>query len=43
MNENEIVSEFNIRLCHIAKKFFALGEKMSEENLARNVLRSFIT
>lgn len=39
MNEDEIMSEFHIRLHDISNTSFALGEKMSKEKLAINFLR----
>lgn len=40
MNEDETMSEFHIRLCHIANTSFALGEKMYEEKLVKKILKS---
>lgn len=40
MGEDEFISNFNIRLIDIANTSFALGEKTSEEKLARKILRS---
>ncbi|MCI20710.1 gag-pol polyprotein, partial [Trifolium medium] len=40
MDEDESILEFNARLHDIANSSFALGEKMSEEKLARKILRS---
>jgi hypothetical protein len=40
MDIDETISEFNTRLRDIANSSFALGEKMSEEKLARKILRS---
>ena len=40
MNEDKSVCDFNIRLRYIANTSFALGEKMSEEKLARKILKS---
>ncbi|MCH81188.1 gag-pol polyprotein [Trifolium medium] len=40
MEEDETISEFNTRLRDITNSSFALGEKMSEEKLARKILRS---
>ena len=39
MNEDESISEFHIRLHDISNTSFALGEKMSEEKLIREILR----
>jgi hypothetical protein len=38
--EYESISDCNIRLRDIANTSFALGEKMSDEKLARKILRS---
>lgn len=40
MKEDEFISDFNIRLRDIANTFFALGEKISKENLGRKILGS---
>lgn len=40
MNEDESVYKFHIRLCDVANTSFATSEKMSEEKLARKILRS---
>lgn len=40
MNKDESISEFNIRLRDIDNTSFVLREKMSEENMARKILRS---
>lgn len=40
VDEDESISDFNIRLCDIANIFLASGKKMSEEMLARKILRS---
>ncbi|MCH88483.1 gag-pol polyprotein [Trifolium medium] len=40
MEQDETISEFNTRLRDIANSSFALGGKMSEEKLARKILRS---
>jgi hypothetical protein len=40
MYEYESISDCNIRLRDIANTSFALGEKMSDEKLARKILRS---
>lgn len=42
MNEEEIIYEFHIRLCDISNISFVLREKMSEENLAKKILRSLL-
>lgn len=39
MNEYETVSEFHIKLSGIDNTSFALGEKMSGENLTKKILR----
>lgn len=39
INEDEFISDFNIRRRGIANTSFALGEKLSEEKLARKILR----
>lgn len=39
MNEDEFVSLFHIILRDIANASFALGEKLFEENVSRNILR----
>jgi hypothetical protein len=41
IDEDETILEFNARLHDIANTSFALGENMSEEKLARKILRSF--
>lgn len=38
MDEDESISDFNIRVRDIANHSFALREKMSEENLVRKIL-----
>ncbi|KAK2451549.1 gag-protease polyprotein [Trifolium repens] len=40
MDEDETISEFNSRLRDIVNSSFALGEKISEEKIARKILRS---
>lgn len=40
MKDNEIICEINVFLCNIANKSFSLGKNISEENLARTILRS---
>ncbi|KAK2356863.1 gag-protease polyprotein [Trifolium repens] len=40
MDEDETISEFNTRLRDIVNSSFALGEKISEEKIARKILRS---
>ena len=40
MREEETISEFNARLCHIGNEAFALSEKISEEKLVRKTLIS---
>lgn len=40
MNEEESIYEFHIILHDISNTSFALGEKISEEKLARKILRS---
>lgn len=40
MNEDESKSNFNTKLHDIAKTYFALGEKISEKNLVKKILRS---
>jgi hypothetical protein len=40
MDEDETILEFNARLHDIANTSFYLGEKMSEEKLARKILIS---
>ncbi|KAK2436489.1 hypothetical protein QL285_021481 [Trifolium repens] len=40
MDEDETISEFNTRLRDIANSSFALGEKISEEKIARKILIS---
>ena len=40
MLEDETISDFNSKLCDIANKAFALGQKISEEKIVRKVLRS---
>lgn len=39
MHEYETISEFNARLCDISNEAFALGEKYSEIELVRKILR----
>ena len=40
IRDEETINEINTRLCNIANEGFSLGEKMSEEKLMRNILRS---
>lgn len=40
MNEAESICEFHIRQYDIANTFFALGEKICEEMMARKILIS---
>ena len=40
MQESEMISEFNSKLCDIANEAFTLGEKILEEKLVRKALRS---
>lgn len=40
MFDDETIVEFNVGLCKITNKYFYLTEKMSEEKLVRNILRS---
>ena len=42
MLENETISDFNSKLCDIANKAFALGEKYSDTKLLRKTLRSLL-
>ena len=42
MLEDKSISEFNICMCDIANNSFSLGEKMAEEKLVRNILRSLL-
>ena len=38
--ENEIINDFNSKLCDIANEVFAIGEKYSNTKLVRKTLRS---
>src|ERR1044072_1532401 len=40
MSEEETIVDFHMHICDIANASFALGEKMSDEKLARKILRS---
>ena len=40
MKEDELISDFNIRLRDIANTSFSLRKKMSEEKLVRKIIRS---
>jgi hypothetical protein len=40
MDEYETILDFNTKLRDIANLAFSLGEKMSEETLAKKILRS---
>ncbi|XP_057452470.1 uncharacterized protein LOC130744299 [Lotus japonicus] len=40
MKEDETISDFHLRVRDLANASFALGEQMSEEKLARKILRS---
>lgn len=40
MDEKESICDFHIRLCDISNTSFSLGKKMSEEKLARKILKS---
>ena len=40
MMENETISDFNSKLCDIANKAFAIGEKYSDTKFVRKTLRS---
>jgi GTP1/Obg family GTP-binding protein len=40
MKEDESIHEFHLSILDIANSFEALGEKMSDEKLARKILRS---
>lgn len=42
MKEGEKITYFNVRLCDISNISFSLGEKISEEKLARKILRSLL-
>lgn len=41
MLEDKTIIKFNVSLYDIANKSFALGEKMSDKKLARNILIIF--
>jgi hypothetical protein len=43
MNEDESIFDLNVRLRDIANSSCSFGEKMSEEKLARKILRSLPT
>src|ERR1044072_919146 len=40
MGEDQTIAEFHMQIRDIANTSFALGEKMSDEKLVRNILRS---
>src|ERR1044072_9485117 len=40
MAEEQTIAEFHMQIRHIAKTSFGLGEKMTNENLVRKILRS---
>ena len=40
--KNEIISDFNSKLCEIANEAFALGKKYSNTKLVRKTLRSLL-
>ena len=42
MHEDETLSDFYIKLCNIANKSFALGEKIYETTLVRKIMRSLL-
>lgn len=42
MKKDEIIVEFNVSICDITNGSFALGEKISDEKLAINILRSLL-
>ena len=42
MSEEETINDFNGKLCDIANESFTLGEKISEDKLAKKALKSLL-